>query len=489
MADEKKRIYELSDEALTLASDDYIAVDSSANGTRKYKPIRIEGQIGDLSTLDTTAKGSLVAAVNELKGDLAQLGSGVPTSVRQAMLTLFESAAYTTTGLEDEIAAVESWAAAVTSLTLNNSTITINGAGTSQLVATTVPSGQAVTWESSDTFVATVSNSGLVTGAGNGTATITASCGDLTATCTVTVSGFSTLESISAVYTQSGAVYTTDTLDSLKTDLVVTATYSDTSTETVPSTDYTLSGTLAVGTSTIVVSYGGKTDSFNVTVTEYIPSGYTAYDYVTPSVTLGSHIESYAIYTGAQLSTEYIINAKIYFPNETVSVTSGQGLFGTRTAQNGTKEIGLFMNYGASKFGYWYNGTDSTNKDLPFVKGAVNDIKIQPVGISESYPTNATININGVDYDLQAQGTNVTFSPWFGIYSYAIGSNTMNSNSVYYAGQQIGEITVTDLNDNIIYDFIPVKDSDDRYGYYERINGNFYYNSSHATDYTGGYWV
>ena len=81
MADEKKRIYELSDEALTLASDDYIAVDSSANGTRKYKPIRIEGQIGDLSTLDTTAKGSLVAAVNELKGDIsgvdAIIGSGV----------------------------------------------------------------------------------------------------------------------------------------------------------------------------------------------------------------------------------------------------------------------------------------------------------------------------------------------------------------------------------------------------------------------------
>lgn len=74
-----------------------------------------------------------------------------------------------------------------------------------------------------------------------------------------------TLVSISAVYTQSGTVYDTDSLDSLKADLVVTATYSDSSTETV--TAYTLSGTLTRGTSTITVTYGGKTTTFNVTVT------------------------------------------------------------------------------------------------------------------------------------------------------------------------------------------------------------------------------
>lgn len=74
------------------------------------------------------------------------------------------------------------------------------------------------------------------------------------------------LVSISAVYTQSGTVYDTDTLDSLKTDLVVTAHYDDSTTATV--TSYTLSGTLTVGTSTITVTYGGKTTTFNVTVTQ-----------------------------------------------------------------------------------------------------------------------------------------------------------------------------------------------------------------------------
>ena len=74
------------------------------------------------------------------------------------------------------------------------------------------------------------------------------------------------LSSITCVYTQSGTVYDTDSLDSLKSDLVVTAHYDDLSSETV--TTYTLSGTLTVGTSTITVTYQDKTTTFTVTVSE-----------------------------------------------------------------------------------------------------------------------------------------------------------------------------------------------------------------------------
>lgn len=74
------------------------------------------------------------------------------------------------------------------------------------------------------------------------------------------------LVSISAVYTQTKTVYITDDLDKLKSDLVVTAHMSDSTTRTV--TAYTLSGTLTVGTSTITVSYSGKTTTFSVTVSE-----------------------------------------------------------------------------------------------------------------------------------------------------------------------------------------------------------------------------
>ena len=76
--------------------------------------------------------------------------------------------------------------------------------------------------------------------------------------------------SISATYTQSGTVYTTDTLDSLRSDLVVTALYDDSSSDTV--TSYTLSGTLTAGTSTITVTYAGKTATFTVTVTTWTTS-------------------------------------------------------------------------------------------------------------------------------------------------------------------------------------------------------------------------
>ena len=72
------------------------------------------------------------------------------------------------------------------------------------------------------------------------------------------------LSSITCVYTQSGTVYDTASLDDLKPDLVVTAHWSDNTTSTI--TTYTLSGTLTVGTSTITVTYGGKTTTFTVVV-------------------------------------------------------------------------------------------------------------------------------------------------------------------------------------------------------------------------------
>lgn len=84
----------------------------------------------------------------------------------------------------------------------------------------------------------------------------------------ITVTASSSVVSIDAVFTQGSAkIYDTDTLDTLRQYLVVTATYSDSTTAVV--TDYTLSGTLTAGTSTITVSYSGETDTFSVTVTAW----------------------------------------------------------------------------------------------------------------------------------------------------------------------------------------------------------------------------
>lgn len=77
----------------------------------------------------------------------------------------------------------------------------------------------------------------------------------------------STLLSITATYTQSGYVFDDASLDSLLTDLQVVASYSDGTSETIDNNDVVLNGTLSEGTSTITVTYFGKTDTFDVTVT------------------------------------------------------------------------------------------------------------------------------------------------------------------------------------------------------------------------------
>ena len=123
-----------------------------------------------------------------------------------------------------------------------------------------------VTAHYSDSSTATVTTYTLSGSLTVGTSTITVTYSGKTTTFNVTVTAARELDSITAVYTQSGTVYDTDSLDSLKTDLVVTAVYTDSSTEVVPSTDYTLSGTLTVGTSTVTVSYEGETATFSVTV-------------------------------------------------------------------------------------------------------------------------------------------------------------------------------------------------------------------------------
>ena len=78
------------------------------------------------------------------------------------------------------------------------------------------------------------------------------------------------VSSISATFTQSGTIYDNATLESLKASLVVTATYSGGTTETLDAANYTLSGTLEAGTSTITVTYGDKTDTFDVTVSSSV---------------------------------------------------------------------------------------------------------------------------------------------------------------------------------------------------------------------------
>ena len=286
----------------TFASDDYLYMDGQTDGSSKITPdnlVRnttvaqqlaqhiadaeddveqitsnietIQGDItdlrsdlGDLSELDTTDKSSIVGAINEVAGGS---GSGLTADIKTALLQIAQKVAYIDANGQDYYDDLYDALYVITAITLNTTSITLQTIGaTSQLTATTTPAGGNVTWSSSNTSVATVSSTGLVTSVAYGSATITATAGSVSATCSVVVAQ-ATCTGITATYTQSGTVYDSDTLDSLKTDLVVTASWSNGTTSTLADTDYTLSGTLTEGTSTITVAYGGKTATFDVAVT------------------------------------------------------------------------------------------------------------------------------------------------------------------------------------------------------------------------------
>lgn len=137
--------------------------------------------------------------------------------------------------------------------------------------------------------------------------------GNIVITATATAVSVS---SISAVFNQGqNVVYDTDSLDTLKQYLTVTATYADTSTAVV--TNYSLSGTLTEGTSTITVTYGGVTDTFIVTVT-HATVQYT----VTNTLTNCSNSNA-ATVINEQASYSGTITASSGYILDTVTVTMG----------------------------------------------------------------------------------------------------------------------------------------------------------------------
>ena len=94
---------------------------------------------------------------------------------------------------------------------------------------------------------------------------------------------------INAVFTQGSAViYPSTPLNELKAYLVVTGFYNDGTSRTI--TDYSLGGTLEVGTSTVTVIKDGKTTTFNVTVSQ----PYWDYEWSATSETAPTMMQAYA---------------------------------------------------------------------------------------------------------------------------------------------------------------------------------------------------
>ena len=201
----------------------------------------------------------------------------------------------------------------------------------------------------SDGSTNTITNYALSGSLNVGTNTITVTYNNKTATFTVNVTEAQVvLQSISASFNQgSTAIYTDNTLNDLKPYLTVMARYSDSTTQTV--TNYTLSGTLTKGTSTITVSYGGKTATFNVTVSEQS----TTLQGITATFNQGSAV----IYTDSSLNDlkPYLVVTANYSDGTAQTVT-GYTLSGTLAAGEST----ITVSYGGMTDTFSVTVTDSS---------------------------------------------------------------------------------------------------------------------------------
>ena len=144
-----------------------------------------------------------------------------------------------------------------------------------------------------------------------------------------------TLVRIEAVFTQGSAViYPSTPLNDLKAYLVITGYYNNETSRII--TDYSLSGTLEVGTSTITVSKNGKTTTFNVIVS----ASYWDYEWDASSETLPTYMtadyydfttESDAMFAKKPvLDFDYIGNCKLQIEMKTYCENeNGQFVFGS----------------------------------------------------------------------------------------------------------------------------------------------------------------
>ena len=235
---------------------------------------------------DAKAVGDALAVLEEKIDDGGGSGTGLTDEIAQALLACFQNVAWINADGQDYYTALEeallnaggvqyTVTNLLTGCTSSNSSIKATE-GKQYIAVLTANIGYTLS-------TVTVTMGGIdVTGTyySGGTISIPNVTGDIVITAVAT----SRISSISAVFTQGqNVIYNSDSLNTLKQYLVVTATYSDSSTEILPDSVYELSGSLTVGTSTITVSYGSKTDTFSVTVTS--DPVYEVYTIGTPNIT------------------------------------------------------------------------------------------------------------------------------------------------------------------------------------------------------------
>ena len=258
--------------------------------------------------------------------------------------------------------------------------------------------------------------------------------------------------SISAVFDSgSTRIYSTDTLDSLKQYLTVTAYLESDTTVTLDDEDYELSGTLTVGTSTITVSFSDKTTTFNVTV-------YKLYQYV-------EYIENPSD-TNSWIELN-VIPSNTFGYKAVVSLAERTGdifVFGTRETTNGRMTVGI--NSSTQKPYIGWGATTSFTSSAPAISwGGQFTVKTNYKNDRKAYINTTDV----VGSDLSALGFTPTWK-WV-----VLGTRTTNG----YGGKQqkLYSLEITD-GSSVVMDLKPCyRTSDNAIGLYDEVNNVFYGNS------------
>lgn len=269
------------------------------------------------------------------------------------------------------------------------------------------------------------------------------------------------LSSITCVYTQGGTVYDTDDLNDLKADLVVTAHYSDNTSEAVNA--YILSGTLEVGTSIITVTYSTKTTTFDVVVTadpDRLPDGYTRLDYVWAKNTSSKPIYISTGYTpSASTEIEYKFSRDTVVPN--------------------SETTGFFTGHLCSCNGYYtpflrkqknHNQTIFANRAGHESDMVIDEITADTPFIIKAYTSDIgsdAVSKDGTTISTSMTAGSSTPSGTFSLFTYngSTSSNYLLAGKLYYF--KISE------NGTLVRNYIPCKNSSNVVGLYDTINDTF----------------
>lgn len=371
-----------------------------------------------------------------------------------------------------------------TGITLNKTTLSFADGASQTLVATVQPSDTTnkVVWSSSNNAVATVSN-GVVKPLSNGSATITATCGSVSATCSVTVAIAEeeqvTLTSISATYAGGDVTVGTSVNDLI--GITVTGHYSDGSTADI--TGYTLSGTIEEGINIITVSYGTKTTTFVVTGVAESSGGNDGGEIVL--------LKSITSDGNCWIDTEYIVKDSTNTMEISASLADADKTYlmgacgynvGTPYGdiylynQNGGQCSGLLNQSPFTNVGSWYNNAEGqANTLIRRQFFAVMKDGSQEIYFDEAHATKPSHYTAGsATYGIEKEYVPIP------LYLFKVNKTEAVTQNYPASDCTIYFFKITNTNGDVVLNLVPAKQGS-KIGMYDTVSGKFHENKGTGT--------